>query len=125
MALFLPQHTNKDFKSYNSQIQSNKPVIVMKKQLLSAILLGAALALQAQDNKGGISAEMLEQIQQSYQNTASDRAIRNAIGSNSIKSLALNQENQGEVKCRFLYYSGVKRYYRPAVFRALLAFYRA
>lgn len=101
MALFLPQYTNKDFKSCNSQIQSNKPVIVMKKQLLSAILLGAALALQAQDNKGGISAEMLEQIQQSYQNTASDKAIRNAIGANSIKSLALNQENQGEVNADF------------------------
>ena len=69
----------------------------MKKQFLSLVLLGAALALQAQDNKGGISEDMLKQIQQSYRNTASDKAIRNAIGANSIKSLALNQEKQAAV----------------------------
>ena len=51
----------------------------MKKQFLSLVLLGAALALQAQDNKGGISEDMLKQIQQSYRNTASDKAIRNAV----------------------------------------------
>ena len=73
----------------------------MKKQFLSVILLGVAASLQAQDGKGGISTGMLQQIRQSYQNTASDKAIRNAIGANSIKSLALNQENQGEVNADF------------------------
>ena len=73
----------------------------MKKQFLSLVLLGAALALQAQDNKGGISEDMLKQIQQSYRNTASDKAIRNAIGANSIKSLALNQEKQTAVDTEF------------------------
>ena len=59
------------------------------------------MALQAQDNKGGISEDMLKQIQQSYRNTASDKAIRNAIGANSIKSLALNQEKQTAVDTEF------------------------
>lgn len=68
----------------------------MKKYFLSAFLLvGATLvSLQAQEAKGGISSEMLKQIQNCYQGTATDKAIRNAIGSNSIKLLTLNQEKQ-------------------------------
>lgn len=66
----------------------------MKKRLLSAIVLSAALfSLHAQDGKGGISPEMLGQIKQSYQGTPSDKALRNAIGNNDIRKLSLNQEN--------------------------------
>ena len=62
----------------------------MKKQMISVIVLCAGLlSVQAQDKNGGISPEMLGQIRQSYQDTASDKALRNAIGSNSIKSLTL------------------------------------
>lgn len=50
-------------------------------------------SVQAQQDKGGISAEMLNQIKQSYQGTSTDKAIRNAIGSNDIRKLALNQDN--------------------------------
>ena len=57
----------------------------MKKQMISVIVLCAGLlSVQAQDKNGGISPEMLGQIRQSYQDTASDKALRNAIGSNSI-----------------------------------------
>ena len=67
----------------------------MKKQMISVIVLCAGLlSVQAQDKNGGISPEMLGQIRQSYQDTTSDKALRNAIGSNSIKSLTLNQEKQ-------------------------------
>lgn len=66
----------------------------MNKRILSVLVLGAALfTVQAQQDKGGISAEMLSQIKQSYQETASDKAIRNAIGNNDIRKLALNQDN--------------------------------
>lgn len=50
-------------------------------------------SVQAQQDKGGISAEMLNQIKQSYQGTSTDKAIRNAIGNNDIRKLALNQDN--------------------------------
>lgn len=74
----------------------------MKKYFLSVFFLGVALgSMQAQNGKGGISAAMLEQIQQSYQNTACDKALRNAIGANSIKSLTLNQEKQAAVNTDF------------------------
>ena len=59
---------------------------------LAACLLAFGLTAQAQD--GGISPDMLKKIQSSYQNTAADKALRNAMGGTSIKELALNQENQ-------------------------------
>lgn len=74
----------------------------MKKQFLSVFVLGSILLnAQAQDSKGGISPDMLGQIRQSYQGTASDKALRNAIGNNSIRSLALNQENMREMDTHF------------------------
>lgn len=44
---------------------------------------------------------MLSQIQQSYQGTASDKALRNAIGNNDIRKLALNQENMQGMDTHF------------------------
>ena len=44
---------------------------------------------------------MLKQIQSTYKGTPSDKAIRNAIARNSMKSLALNQENQGGLDTHF------------------------
>ena len=49
--------------------------------------------MQAQDGKRGISETMLNQIKQGYQGTTADKALRNAIGNNDIRKLALNQEN--------------------------------
>lgn len=66
----------------------------MKKRILSVIVLCTALfSVEAQDGKGGISPSMLQQIKQNYQGSSSDKALRNAIGNNDIRKLALNQEN--------------------------------
>lgn len=57
----------------------------MNKRILSVFALSAAfLTVCAQQDKGGISPEMLNQIKQSYQGTTTDKAIRNAIGNNDI-----------------------------------------
>lgn len=64
----------------------------MKKHITLACL--AALTLTVQAQQGGISNEMLKQIQSSYKNTSADKAIRNAIGGSDIRKLSLNQENQ-------------------------------
>lgn len=65
----------------------------MKKSVLSVALATAfLLPLQAQKSDGGISPAMLEQIQQGYENTTADRAIRNALNATSIKKLAVNAE---------------------------------
>ena len=66
----------------------------MNKRILSVFVFSAALfSMQAQDGKGGISETMLNQIKQGYQGTTADKALRNAIGNNDIRKLALNQEN--------------------------------
>ena len=66
----------------------------MNKRILSVIVFGAALlSAQAQDGKGGISPAMLGQIQQSYQGTPSDKALRNAIGNNDIRKLGKDEQN--------------------------------
>ena len=66
----------------------------MNKRILSIIVCSALYySAQAQDIKGGISEAMLQQIQKSYQGSVSDKAIRNAIGANDIRKLALNQDN--------------------------------
>ena len=65
----------------------------MKKQILPAIVLAAATFLTVHAQDGGITPAMLQQIRQSYQGTPADKALRNAIGNNDIRRLALNQEN--------------------------------
>lgn len=65
----------------------------MNKRTLSILMLAAAFSgVHAQQN-GGISAEMMQQIRQAYQNTPQDKAIRNALAGTRINVLALNQEN--------------------------------
>ena len=74
----------------------------MNKRILSVIVFSAALlSVQAQDGKGGISPAMLDRIQQSYRGTPSDKALRNAIGNNDIRKLALNQENMQDMDTHF------------------------
>ena len=74
----------------------------MKKRFLSVIVFSAAFfSLQAQEGKGGINPGMLEQIKQSYEGNASDKALRNAIGNNDIRKLSLNQENMTGMDTHF------------------------
>lgn len=65
----------------------------MKRFLSIFVLVSVLLSVQAQPDKGGISPKMLQEIKQSYQDTPSDKALRNAICNNDIRKLALNQEN--------------------------------
>lgn len=96
----------------------------MNKQILSIFVLCAfSYSTQAQEVKGGISDSMMQQIKQSYANTPTDKAIRNAIGSNDIRKLALNQDNLKGMDT-FLHRSAFQRYHRSEIFRPLLAFYR-
>ena len=74
----------------------------MKKRFLHIVILGMALTgAQAQDREGGITPEMLKQISGTYQGTPADKALRNAIGNNSIRALALNQDNLKEMDTHF------------------------
>ena len=63
-------------------------------------LLSCVLTLQAQTKDGGIDAQMLQQIQKAGL-TTSDRALSNAIATNSIDDLAYNFRNSGPVDTYF------------------------
>ena len=70
------------------------------KHLASGLLLTASLTAAAQTT-GGISADMMREIQKSYQGTASDKAIQNAIANTNIKTLALSLDNKKEMDTYF------------------------
>ena len=53
-----------------------------------------SLPCHAQTKDGGISADMLKEIQQSQKLTTADKALFNAVASNSIDNLAQNYANQ-------------------------------
>jgi bleomycin hydrolase len=63
--------------------------------------LAIALSVQSQQTNGGISSEMLLQIKQSYQGTATDRALRNAITNNDINKLAVNLDDKNNFDTYF------------------------
>ena len=72
----------------------------MKKILFCAGLL-ASLTVSAQTKDGGITKQMLQQIEKQNVPTASDRALRNALAANSIDALAKNQKNAGALDTYF------------------------
>lgn len=61
---------------------------------IAALALGMTLSAHAQQAGGGITPDMLKQIQQAYQGTPADKAIRNAICNNDINKLAVNNDDK-------------------------------
>jgi bleomycin hydrolase len=75
----------------------------MKKFIIAATILAASVASFAQERSsdGGITPSMLSAIKESYLNTASDKAIRNALNTTPIGTLALNAENSVMIDTHF------------------------
>ena len=66
--------------------------------VLALLLLSFAAAAQ---NGGGISPEMLARISKGWSGSPTDKALRNAIGSTPINSLAVNAENAAMIDTGF------------------------
>ena len=62
------------------------------KKILFAICLLASATVVAQ-NSGGIDAAMMESIRTGYKGSAAERAVKNALASTSISTLATNGDN--------------------------------
>lgn len=73
----------------------------MKRLLLLAIAFMAVGALQAQQDNGGISAEMLNQIRQGESQSLAEKAARNALALNPISELATNADNLAMIDTSF------------------------
>ena len=76
------------------QLMNNKPLIV-------GACLAVAGSLNAQNKDGGISLQMLQQIQQHGKQTTAERAIANAIATNSIDELARTPQSRADVDAYF------------------------
>ena len=69
--------------------------------LLASMALAVGLTANAQTKDGGISQQMLQQIERQNIPTASDRALRNALAANAIDQLARSQESARELDTYF------------------------
>ena len=74
-----------------------------KTKLFACIVTALTLTTgtTAQDNRGGIDANLLQELSESYNPTQAERALQNALLGNSVKVLALNQENLNELDTYF------------------------
>ncbi len=74
----------------------------MRKLLISALLITAgSVAAMAQTGSGGITASMLTEISKGYEGNASDKAIRNALATTPIATLAMNADNAAMIDTHF------------------------
>ena len=71
------------------------------KKLLVITAISLSVAAMAQQKEGGITTEMLQEIQKQNAPSVSDRALRNALAANSIDNLAKNQDNAGALDTYF------------------------
>ena len=73
----------------------------MKIRRITAALAALCCVGAFAQTEGGISEEMLKEIRKSYQNTAADKAVRNALNTTSISVLAENAANQAMIDTHF------------------------
>ena len=73
----------------------------MKRLFTLAIALMSVGTLSAQQDTGGISEAMLQEIRASYTEDAADRAARNAMAQTAIATLATNADNLAMIDTNF------------------------
>ncbi len=74
----------------------------MKHKIITLfVAMCLATAVTAQTANGGISADMLRKIESAQKAGPADKALFNAIASNSIDDLAKNFANQGSIDTYF------------------------
>ena len=73
----------------------------MKETVLTVCLFAAVAFPAMAQNSGGITKQMLAEIEKSQKPTAADRAIGNAIAANAIDNLAKNHANAGIIDTHF------------------------
>lgn len=73
----------------------------MKRFFILLLALATASTVYAQQDKGGITEEMMQQIRTGYSGSAADKAARNALSTTSINVLATNAENLAMIDTHF------------------------
>ena len=73
----------------------------MKKFITLALALMAVGTLSAQQNKGGITAEMMQEIRLGQTNSQAEKAARNALALNPVSELATSADNLAMIDTHF------------------------
>ena len=73
----------------------------MKRFITLALALMAVGTLSAQQNKGGITEEMMQEIRMGQTNSQAEKAARNALALNSVSELATNADNLAMIDRHF------------------------
>lgn len=74
----------------------------MKRLILCLVVtVAGVVGVFAQSKNGGIDEEMLSRIRQGYVGTPEQKAVKNALASNSISALAVNAENLSMIDTHF------------------------
>ena len=73
----------------------------MRNRLILALGLATCMTAVGQTKEGGITTQMLQQIEKQNAPTASERALRNALAANAIDLLAKNQATAGALDTYF------------------------
>ncbi len=69
--------------------------------LASMLVFGTATAQKKQQDNGGITTEMMQQMKKGFGGSASDKALRNIMVNNSPAKLAMNYENATKFDSHF------------------------
>lgn len=73
----------------------------MKRIVLTGLGLALACALSFAQSAGSLSADVLGQVAKGYKGDAADKALRNALNSTPINTLAVNAENAAMIDTNF------------------------
>jgi bleomycin hydrolase len=72
-----------------------------KNVILMGALLMASMSMMAQTGKGGISTQMIQQMEKSQKGGTAEKALFNAIANNNIDDLVKNPANAAAVDTHF------------------------
>ncbi len=75
----------------------------MRSIIITIIILSAGISkpIFAQETKGAITPDMMEEIRATFTDSQQNKALVNAITHNELKKLAINRENDGKVNHLF------------------------
>ena len=71
------------------------------RKMMTLLSVTLALTATAQTAGGGISEQMMQQMERQYAAQPANKALRNAIASNAIDNLTKNQDNAGDLDTYF------------------------
>ena len=73
----------------------------MRKLATLALALLVTCSISAQQDKGGITAEMMQQIRKGHSGSEAEKAARNALAINSVAELSTNADNLRMIDTHF------------------------